>query len=123
MSSLTKADPQTDEQPARKLALVLSGGGPRGALQVGALRALMEEGIVPDMIVGTSIGAINGAFLSRYGFTIDTLEYIIDVWDSSARGDFSPGDFARALLRSLLPGVNSQSYLEQAREFLSLIHI
>ncbi len=37
-------------------AFVLGGGGSRGALQVGAMRALLEEGIVPDLLVGSSIG-------------------------------------------------------------------
>src|SRR5258708_27938392 len=43
---------------------VLSGGGARGALQVGALRALLEAGQRPDVVVGTSIGAWNGALLA-----------------------------------------------------------
>src|SRR5215472_16356874 len=46
-------------------AFVLSGGGARGALQVGAVRALLEAGIRPDVVVGTSIGAWNGALLAR----------------------------------------------------------
>ncbi len=46
------------------LALVLSGGGNRGPLEVGALQVLLEHGIVPDMLVGTSAGAINAAFLA-----------------------------------------------------------
>src|SRR5215470_7554943 len=46
-------------------AFVLSGGGARGALQAGALRALLEAGIRPDVVVGTSIGAWNGALLAR----------------------------------------------------------
>jgi NTE family protein len=45
-------------------AFVLSGGGARGALQVGVLRALLECGERPDVIVGTSIGAWNGAVLA-----------------------------------------------------------
>lgn len=45
-------------------AFVLSGGGARGALQVGALRALFDAEIKPDVIVGTSIGAWNGALLA-----------------------------------------------------------
>jgi predicted acylesterase/phospholipase RssA len=45
-------------------AFVLSGGGARGALQVGALRALLEAGERPDVVVGTSIGAWNGALLA-----------------------------------------------------------
>jgi NTE family protein len=46
-------------------AFVLSGGGARGALQVGMLRALLEQGEKPDVIVGTSIGAWNGVWLAR----------------------------------------------------------
>ncbi len=45
-------------------AFVLSGGGNRGPLQVGALIALLQAGIVPEMIVGSSAGALNGAFLA-----------------------------------------------------------
>ena len=117
MQLFSKKNRSTEETPRRTLALVLSGGGPRGAMQVGALRALMDEEIVPDLIVGTSIGAINGAFLARFGYSHQTLDIIIDVWDSSARGDFAPEDFTRALLRNLLPLGSSKSYLEQARDF------
>ena len=46
------------------ITFVLSGGGNRGPLQVGALRVLLEAGIKPQMIVGSSAGAINGAFLA-----------------------------------------------------------
>jgi NTE family protein len=42
-------------------AFVLGGGGQMGAHEVGMLRALLERGIRPDLVVGTSIGAINGA--------------------------------------------------------------
>ena len=42
-------------------AFVLGGGGQLGAHEVGMLRALLERGIMPDLVVGTSIGAINGA--------------------------------------------------------------
>jgi NTE family protein len=43
---------------------VLSGGGSLGAAQVGALRALFEAGLRPDMLVGCSVGALNAAFLA-----------------------------------------------------------
>src|SRR6185437_5852056 len=46
-------------------AFVLSGGGARGALQVGMLKSLMEHGERPDLIVGTSVGAWNGSWLAR----------------------------------------------------------
>jgi NTE family protein len=45
-------------------AFVFSGGGSLGAAQVGSLRALFEAGIVPDLVVGCSVGALNAAFLA-----------------------------------------------------------
>src|SRR6202050_770300 len=45
-------------------AFVLGGGGRLGAHEVGMLRALAEAGIRPDLVVGTSIGALNGAFVA-----------------------------------------------------------
>src|ERR1700761_8759495 len=47
-----------------RTAYVLGGGGLLGAHEVGMLRALSEAGIRPDMVVGTSIGAVNGAFVA-----------------------------------------------------------
>ena len=48
----------------RKRAFVLGGGGARGALQVGAVARLLEADHRPDLVVGTSIGALNAAFLA-----------------------------------------------------------
>lgn len=45
-----------------RTALVLAGGGSFGAVQVGMLRALVAFGITPDLVVGSSVGAINGAY-------------------------------------------------------------
>jgi len=45
----------------RRSAFVLGGGGLLGAGEVGMLRALLEAGVTPDLVVGTSVGAINGA--------------------------------------------------------------
>lgn len=47
-----------------KTALVLSGGGSRGAAEAGFYRALVELGVKIDFVVGTSVGAINGAFIA-----------------------------------------------------------
>ncbi|HEX6017536.1 MAG TPA: patatin-like phospholipase family protein [Burkholderiaceae bacterium] len=46
-----------------KTAFVLAGGGSFGAVQVGMLRELMAHGLMPDLVVGSSVGAINGAYL------------------------------------------------------------
>jgi NTE family protein len=48
----------------QRTAFVLGGGGLLGAHEVGMLRALSEAGIRPDLVVGTSIGALNGAFVA-----------------------------------------------------------
>ena len=52
----------------KKLALTLEGGGARGAYQIGALKALFENGYKFNAIVGTSIGAINGAYVVQGDF-------------------------------------------------------
>ena len=62
---------------AQRLALVLSGGGNLGICQVPFLQRLMDLDINPDMIVGTSVGALNGAFLAFHPHNIDGLA---DVW-------------------------------------------
>jgi NTE family protein len=54
------------------VAFVLSGGAALGAIQVGMLRALYEQGIGPDVIVGTSAGALNGAFIASRPQTVAT---------------------------------------------------
>lgn len=56
------------------LAFVLGGGGARGAMQVGALRALLEAGLKPDLLVGTSIGAVNAAGLAFWGVNLAGIE-------------------------------------------------
>ena len=50
-------------------AFVLTGGGSLGAVQVGMLAALHEHGIEPDLLVGTSAGALNAAYLAGPGTT------------------------------------------------------
>ncbi|GAA2002040.1 patatin-like phospholipase family protein [Catenulispora subtropica] len=46
------------------MAFVLGGGGPLGAYEVGMLKALMERGIQPDLVLGSSVGALNGAMVA-----------------------------------------------------------
>jgi NTE family protein len=49
-------------QPAPRIALVLGSGGPRGYAHIGVLRVLEEAGIEPDLVVGSSVGALLGVF-------------------------------------------------------------
>ncbi len=58
----------------RCLAFVLGGGGARGALQLGALRALLSADIVPDLLVGTSIGAVNAVGLALWSPSLSAIE-------------------------------------------------
>ena len=61
------------------VAFVLGGGGHLGAHEVGMLAALLERGIVPDVVLGTSIGAINGAAVAADP-TPEAVERLRDVW-------------------------------------------
>ncbi|WP_425259315.1 patatin-like phospholipase family protein [Rubrivivax sp. RP6-9] len=49
-------------EPAPRVALVLGSGGPRGYAHIGVLRVLEDAGLVPDLVVGSSVGALIGAF-------------------------------------------------------------
>ncbi|MPZ67102.1 MAG: patatin-like phospholipase family protein [Pseudonocardiaceae bacterium] len=79
-------------------AFVLSGGGNLGAVQVGMLRALHERRIVPDLLVGTSVGALNAAHLAGGGLTADVLDDLAAVWRRVRRKDVFPLDPVRQLL-------------------------
>ena len=61
----------------RRLALVLSGGGASGIVQVPFLEELIRRDIHPDLIVGSSVGAVNGAFLA---FHPNSIEGLADLW-------------------------------------------
>ena len=67
-------------QPDRT-AIVLGGGGVRGAVEIGMVRALFEAGIRPDLVVGTSIGAINGALIAKDP-TLGVIQPLLDAWTS-----------------------------------------
>ncbi|MGV9304381.1 MULTISPECIES: patatin-like phospholipase family protein [unclassified Nonomuraea] len=78
-----------------RTAFVLGGGGVLGAHEVGMLRALDEAGIRPDLVVGTSVGALNGVLLSAS--PSDAVERLTRLWRSDvARTAFS-GSWMRQL--------------------------
>lgn len=86
----------------KPLAFVLGGGGARGALQVGALRALYEAGYRPDMMVGTSAGAVNATYLALRGFDEQGLDQLEQAWLEAARQDLLPPNYLKLTLRVLL---------------------
>jgi predicted acylesterase/phospholipase RssA len=55
-----------EERRAHEVAFVLGGGGVLGAHEVGMLQALAEAGVRPDLVLGTSVGALNGVFVAAH---------------------------------------------------------
>lgn len=100
----------------RPLAFVLSGGGARGALQVGALRALLEAGFRPDLLVGTSIGAANAAFLAVNGVSLQTVDALSQTWRDAATADLMPANYLWLTLRVLFNRTGWRPY-HRMREF------
>ncbi len=93
--------PETDAGPSpRKVAFVLGGGGDLGANEVGMLRALLERGILPDLIVGTSIGALNGAAIAAEP-TLEMLDRLEAAWRRLGKEHLfdSPFRIASTLIR------------------------
>ena len=90
-----------------RVAFVLSGGASLGAVQVGMLRALYERGIVPDLVVGTSVGAINGAFIASRPQTVEIADELAEIWRGVRRGQVFP----LRPLNGLLGFVGSRDHL------------
>src|SRR5438132_1326988 len=76
--------------PSDRAAFVLSGGAALGAVQVGMLHALYERDIVPQLMVGTSVGAVNGAFIASRPQTVETAEKLAEIWRNVRRGQIFP---------------------------------
>jgi NTE family protein len=71
-------------------AFVLSGGSVLGSAQVGALQALLQQGISPDFLVGTSAGALNAAYLAA-DCSLAQVERLATLWRVVTRADVYPG--------------------------------
>lgn len=85
------------------VAFVLSGGGVLGAVQVGQLRALIEACIVPDVLVGTSVGALNAAAVAADP-TPSGVDLLADVWLSLHGDDLFPGSRVQRALHFVRKG-------------------
>jgi NTE family protein len=71
-------------------AFVLSGAASLGALHVGMLHALYERGVAPDLLVATSVGALNAAFVASRPQTVSTARELGRVWRNLEREDIFP---------------------------------
>jgi NTE family protein len=69
---------------------VLAGGAALGAMQAGMVRALYERTIAPDLLIGTSAGTLNAAFLASRPATVATAEDLAAVWRGLRRSDIFP---------------------------------
>jgi NTE family protein len=73
-----------------RTAFVLSGGGNQGVSQVGMLRALLERDVVPDVVIGTSAGALNGAAVC-YAPNLTGVAQLSAVWEQLRSDHVFPG--------------------------------
>jgi NTE family protein len=90
------AGPDAQDRDGRERhVFVLSGGANRGVLQVGMLRAVLERGIVPDVVIGCSAGAMNGAWVCAHPHA-GAIDELAAIW-ASLRSDviFPGGTLAR----------------------------
>jgi NTE family protein len=111
----------------RPVAFALGGGAAYGAVHVGMLRALTEAGVTPDLVVGTSVGSLNGAMLAQHPDT--ALQRLATIWPSVTSATIFPGGWLtrlRTLQASkayLSPNVGISAVLDRflvARTFAEL---
>src|SRR5882724_9813733 len=91
------------------VAFVLGGGGVLGATQVGMLRALLETGITPDLVVGTSVGALNGALVASDP-TLHAVDRLTALWNSLSES----GIFSGSLLSQAARLARQRTHLHSA---------
>ncbi len=73
-----------------RVAFVLSGGASLGAAQAGMLQALYERGVRPDLLVGTSAGAINAAFIASRPPSLEAADELQEIWRGLRRSHIFP---------------------------------
>ncbi|WP_016933978.1 patatin-like phospholipase family protein [Rhodococcus sp. R1101] len=107
-------------------AFVFGGGAGLGAVEVGMLYALTERGIHPDLLIGTSAGALNAAYVAGRGTGIPALDDLTAIWRSLRRQDVFPLDPVRQLLAaagirpSLCSGRNLERLIESHLSYRDL---
>jgi NTE family protein len=80
------------------VCFVMSGGASLGAIQAGMLQALYERDIAPDVIVATSVGAVNGAYIASRPPTPETAQALAEIWRGVRRQEVFPFNPATALV-------------------------
>ena len=103
--------------PGHEIAFVLGGGGVLGAGEVGMLLELLEADIRPDLVVGTSVGALNGAFVAADP-RVETTARLAELWRRlSAQG----GVFSGSLTERVGTAVRSRTHLHSREPLRRLL--
>jgi NTE family protein len=112
---VSRAMPETTDpgpaQPPYDVAFVLGGGGILGAHEVGMLQALAESSIVPDVVLGTSIGALNGAIFAGDP-TAAGVQRLGRLWAETNLAGVSAGTLIRRVGTLARTGTHLQSDVE-----------
>ncbi|WP_395690368.1 patatin-like phospholipase family protein [Nocardioides sp.] len=93
-------------------AFVLGGGGALGAVEVGMLRALLERDVRPDLVLGTSVGALNGAIVAREPGP-GALAKLTALWQRAAEPQ-GPQVYGDSALRTVRRAVSTKTHLWSA---------
>jgi NTE family protein len=101
-----------------RTAFVLGGGGLLGAVEVGMLRALFEAGVRPDLLLGTSVGALNGALVAADPGD-GVIERLVGLWQSAVENREVWGDGA---VRQVTRAVRTGTHLHSARPLRERLH-
>ncbi|QNN54458.1 patatin-like phospholipase family protein [Nocardioides mesophilus] len=96
---------------ASRTAFVLGGGGLLGAVEVGMLRALFDAGIAPDLVLGTSVGALNGALVAADPGP-GVIDRLVGLWESAASSKDVYGD---GPVRQVRRAVRTGTHLHSSR--------
>lgn len=109
VATLPETPPAPVLRKAPKLGLALGGGAARGFAHIGVIQVLEENGIKPDLVVGTSAGSLVAAFYAT-GKTGAQLQWLADSMDESQLTDWTVPFMSRGMLRGEALGryVNSQ---------------
>jgi NTE family protein len=99
-------------------AFVLGGGGLLGAVEVGMLRALLEAGVQPDLVLGTSVGALNGALVAAHP-DVGVINRLEELWERAAAGKEVYGD---GVLRQASRAVRTKTHLHSSEPLRQRLH-
>jgi NTE family protein len=98
------------------VALALSGGANRGALEAGALLVLFEHGIRPDMVVGNSAGALNAAIIAADP-SLEGARRLVKLWEEAQKHNLFPGNYLTMAWR-LVSGKDSLFSNKRLKRFI-----